>query len=140
MTAPVGFEIQLAHPYQQAIDRVTEALKSEGFGILTRIDVHTTFKEKLNEEFRPYVILGACNPPIAHRALQRDPRVGLLMPCNVTVEAAPDGGSLVRIGNPELFLTVGELGEDPEIARLAQEVRGRLDRVVQSLESVGQPR
>ena len=85
---PLAFEVQLHEPYFRAVEQVTAALKAEGFGVLTRIDVHTTLKEKLGQEFRPYTILGACNPQLAHRALSRRAEAGLLLPCNVTV--SPD--------------------------------------------------
>ena len=97
MTKEIDFEIYLDQSYEQSVSLVTEALQSEGFGVLTSIDVRATLKKKLGEEFRPYVIIGACNPPLAHRALSQDPKVGLMLPCNVTVEALEEGGSLVRI-------------------------------------------
>ena len=99
-------EVKLAQPHDRAIETVTAALKSEGFGVLTRIDAHTTFREKLGVEFRPYSILGACNPPLAHRVLSHRAEAGLLLPCNVTVEAE-GSGSLVRIGDPDVMLSVG---------------------------------
>ena len=100
MSTAIGFEIFLDAPYDQSVNMVTEALKSEVFGVLTSIDVRSTLKKKLGEDFRPYVILGACNPPLGHKALTNDPRVGLMLPGNVTVEAVPEGGSFVRIANP----------------------------------------
>jgi len=133
MAEPLAFEVRLSEPYDKAIEKVTAALKTEGFGILTRIDVHTTLKEKLGAGFRPYAILGACNPPLAHRALEREARVGLLLPCNVTVEAGPEGGSIVRIGNPEVLLNVGGLGGDAVLGEVAVEVRARLERVAKVL-------
>jgi uncharacterized protein (DUF302 family) len=136
MSDPIAFEIPLRDGYDQAIERVTIALKAEGFGILTRIDVHTTLKEKLGAEFRPYSILGACNPPLAHRALSRDAEVGLLLPCNVTVEAAPSGtGSIVRIADPKTMLSVGRFEGDAEVGAVAREARERLLRVVAALRS-----
>jgi len=133
MASALAFDVSLESPFDEAIDRVTEALAAEGFGILTRIDVHTTMKKKLDVEFRPYAILGACNPPLAHRALAHRPEVGLMLPCNVTVEARDDGGSLVRIGNPDAMLQVGELGEDATLAGVAEEARARLKRVADAL-------
>ncbi len=129
----LGFEVYLAQPFDQAVDTVTAALKAEGFGVLTRIDVRATLKEKLGEDFRPYVILGACNPPLAHRALSTRPEVGLLLPCNVTVEATPDGGSLVRLVNPQAMLGVGDLKDDPDLQAVASEAQARLERVAQAL-------
>jgi uncharacterized protein (DUF302 family) len=129
----LGFEVHLNLPYEEALDRVIAALKGRGFGVLTRIDVKATMKEKLGEEFRPYAILGACNPPLAHRALSSDPVVGLLLPCNVTVESDEAGGSLVRIGNPELMMNVGKLNEKAEIASVAKEARALLEAVATDL-------
>ncbi len=97
---PLAFEVHLGDSYFPAVERVTAALKAEGFGVLTRIDVHTTLKEKLGQEFRPYSILGACNPQLAHRALSHRAEAGLLLPCNVTVEGGPGGarsGSATRM-------------------------------------------
>ena len=132
MHATMAFEVTLAQSYEPAIARVTEALKAEGFGVLTRIDVKNTLKEKLGVEFRPYAILGACNPPLAHRALSHDPRVGLVLPCNVVVEETP-GGSLVRIGDPDAFMGIGDFAADPELKDVAAEARRRLGRVADAL-------
>ena len=133
MTDNLGFEVRLDRTYEQAIEDVTEALKTEGFGILTKIDVKATLKEKLDKDFRPYAILGACNPPLAHRALSHKPEVGLVLPCNVTVEATNTNGSLVRIGDPDVFMQIGGLNRDPEVQELGREVRERLLRVVNVL-------
>jgi uncharacterized protein (DUF302 family) len=129
MNTTLGFEVALEDGIDRAIEKVAEALKTEGFGILTRIDVKATLKEKLGEDFRPYVILGACHPPTAHRALAHNALVGLLLPCNVTVEAAAHGGSIVRIVNPETMFTAGGIEQDPVIRELATETRERLERV-----------
>ena len=130
----LGFEVRLHEDHAQAIMRVTEALKEEGFGILTRIDVHVTLKEKIGVDFRPYTILGACNPPLAHRALSAAPEVGLLLPCNVTVEHEPDGASLVRITDPSVMMRFGHLGDNPVLREIAAEAEERLTRVKRSLE------
>jgi uncharacterized protein (DUF302 family) len=134
MSQPLCFQVKLPDPYEKAIEKVTAALKTEGFGVLTQIDVQATLKNKLNADFRPYVILGACNPPLAHRALQSEPMIGTLLPCNVTVEAA-EGGSLVSIANPEVMLTLEPLSSNSEIMLVASEARARLERVAASLQN-----
>jgi uncharacterized protein (DUF302 family) len=133
MTQEIGFEVHLDLPYEAALEKVIAALKAEGFGVLTRIDVQATLKEKLGEDFRPYVILGACNPSLAHRALQTDPVVGLMLPCNVTVEADPHGGSLARIANPEMMMTVGSLEGNSSLLEVAGLAREKLERVAEAL-------
>ena len=133
MSDELGFEVKLDVPYEEAVERVVSALKSEGFGVLTRIDVRATLKEKLGEDFRPYVILGACNPPLAHRALSQDAVVGLMLPCNVTVEADPGGGSIARIANPEMMMTVGSLQQNQTLLEVAQQARLKLERVAEAL-------
>jgi len=127
------FEVDLDFPIDDAINSVTQALKSEGFGVLTYIDVRATMKEKLGVDFRPYVILGACNPPLAHNALSLDPSVGVMLPCNVTVESISENASVVRIANPEVMLTVGPFENVPGMAEVALHARTRLERVAQSL-------
>ncbi|HEX7974033.1 MAG TPA: DUF302 domain-containing protein [Anaerolineales bacterium] len=134
MTHELGFEVRLNEPYDEAVEKVVAALKVEGFGVLTRIDVRAVLQEKLGQEFRPYVILGACNPSLSHRALSSDPEVGLVLPCNVTVEADPQGGSLVRIVNPEVMMEVGALGENPEVSDVARVAREKLERVAGALQ------
>lgn len=128
----LGFEIELAQAPDDAVARVEEALKVEGFGILTRIDVKTTLKEKIDADFRPYTILGACNPPLAKRALEANPLVGLMLPCNVTVEER-GGGSFVRIVDPEAMMGMGELGESTAMRAVATEAREKLIRVAEAL-------
>jgi len=129
----LGFVIHLNHSYEQALESVITALKTEGFGVLTRIDVQATMKEKLDKDFRPYSILGACNPPLAFRALSTEPLSGLLLPCNVTVEADMMGGSVVRIADPEVMLTVGALGENEALRQVSKEARIKLVRVAATL-------
>lgn len=135
MKGSIAFEIRMSDDYATAIDKVTAALKAEGFGILTRIDVDTTLKQKIGADFRPYAILGACNPPLAHKALSHDPEVGLMLPCNVTVEAAPDGnGTITRIADPAVMLTAGGFADDPVLQEVAGEARSRLARAAAALE------
>jgi uncharacterized protein (DUF302 family) len=133
MTQSLAFEVKLDQPYEKAVETVTAALKDEGFGILTTIDVRATLKQKLNQDFHPYVILGACNPPLAHRALVHEARIGILLPCNVTVEATDSGGSIVRIGDPDALLQIGGLAEDPVVREVAAEARERLQRAARAL-------
>jgi uncharacterized protein (DUF302 family) len=133
MTTSLGMEVRLEVPFEAALARTQEALKAEGFGVVSEIDLQAAFREKLGRAFRPYVILGACNPPLAHRALSADPEVGLLLPCNVTVEAADAGGTVVRLVDPERLLTAGELAGSAELAMVAQDAAARLRRVAESL-------
>ena len=111
-----------------------EALKEEGFGVLTRIDVHDAFKEKLGVEFRNYSILGACNPPLAHKALSSRPDAGLMLPCNVIVEES-DGGTLVRIVDPAAMMQAGGFESDPVLQEVGGEAEVRLKRVAEALKN-----
>jgi len=133
MATSLGLEVSLSDSYEEGVARTREALKAEGFGVLTEVDLRQAFRDKLGEDFRPYVILGACNPPLAYRALSSAPEVGLLLPCNVTVEARPEGGSLVRLVNPDLLLSAGRLADQPQLQEIATDARRRLERVVDSL-------
>jgi uncharacterized protein (DUF302 family) len=126
-----GFGTRLSLPYQEAIARTKAALKDQGFGVLTEIDVKKTLKEKLDVDFRPYVILGACNPPLAYRALSAEIDIGLLLPCNVIVYEA-DGGSIVEIMDPEAAL--GIVG-NPAVEPIAREAKARLEKVIEALEA-----
>jgi uncharacterized protein (DUF302 family) len=126
-----GYSREVDLPYERAVERVTETLKEQGFGILTEIDVKATLKKKLDKEFTKYVILGACNPNLAYRALTSEIDIGLLLPCNVTVYERPSGGkTVVSVLDPE---TMVSLTGRPEISPLAQEAR---DKVVAALEAV----
>jgi len=124
-----GMAVDLPLSFELARERVVDALKQEGFGVLTEIDVKSTMKQKLDEDFRRYVILGACNPPLAHRALTLEPEIGLLLPCNVVVYEREGGGSTVASVDPEVQL--GKVGRN-DLAELAREVRGRLTRVLEA--------
>ncbi|MEI6291377.1 MAG: DUF302 domain-containing protein [Chloroflexota bacterium] len=126
-----GFLTKLNMPYEQAIEKVTSALKNEGFGVLTNIDVKDTMKKKLDVDFRKYAILGACNPPLAHKALSARPEVGLLLPCNVIIyeEGAQ---TIVNIINPQAM--TGFI-QDPALDEVAQEAETRLKRVSAALQN-----
>ena len=129
MQTRYAFGTKVALPYQEAVRRTTELLKEEGFGVLTEIDVRKTMREKLNADFRPYVILGACNPHLAHRAFQAELGIGLLLPCNVIVYEEGDG-SLVSVMDPRAAL---EIAGNDALRPIAEDARARLDRVIQKL-------
>ena len=126
-----GFGTTLESPLDQAVTRVKAALQAEGFGVLTTIDVQETMKQKLGVDMEPYVILGACNPQLAHRALQAEPHLGLLLPCNVTVRER-DGMSEIMAIDPGMMLNVA--GDSAELRAVADEAATRLRRVVAALE------
>ncbi|MBT8398457.1 MAG: DUF302 domain-containing protein [Gemmatimonadetes bacterium] len=126
-----GFKKTLSLPVEEADKAVRKELKKEGFGILTEIDVRATLKEKLDVDFRPYKILGACNPPLAHQALTSETDIGLLLPCNVVVYEGPEEGtSVVAVLDPKVQL--GVTGRD-DIDHLAEEVRARMERALAAL-------
>jgi uncharacterized protein (DUF302 family) len=132
MREELGYEVRLTATKSEAIDKVTEALKAEGFGVLTRIEMDQAFKEKIGVHFRPYTILGVCNPDLAHAALTSVPEIGLMLPFNVTVEADING-SLVRIVNPAIIMQTEELADNDELRTVASDAQNRLQRVAESL-------
>lgn len=116
--------------FEEAIEAVTEALKAEGFGVLTEIDVQATLKKKLDEDTRPYRILGACNPQLAHQALSAEPHIGVLLPCNVVVREDEDGSVQVDFMDPQAVLN---LVDNPAVHEVAADVRERLNRVAEGI-------
>jgi uncharacterized protein (DUF302 family) len=125
----LGMTLKLHTEYDTTLQRVTDALKAEGFGVLTEIDVQATLKKKLDVDFRKYKILGACNPALAYRALSAAPEIGLLLPCNVTVAQVDDG---IEVG---IIDPIGMMGfiSHPDLEPIAEEARARLDRVAKAL-------
>jgi len=121
-----GFSVQMSCGFDEAVDRVTEALKTEGFGVLTEIDVKATLKKKIDVDRKPYKILGACNPKLANQALNADPDIGLLLPCNVVVREEEDGAITVAFMDPAAVMS---LVEREGVEQLAGEVRGKLEKV-----------
>lgn len=127
----IGMTVRLTMPFTDAVARAREALKEQGFGVLTEIDVRATLREKLGEDMEDYLILGACNPPLAHRALEADRQIGMLLPCNVVVRKDSDG-VLVEALNPEVMVTV--TGQQA-LAPVAQEASDRLRAALSALSS-----
>jgi uncharacterized protein (DUF302 family) len=126
----LGLNVRLQTNFDEAVTRVTAALKAEGFGVLTEIDVKDTLKKKIDVDFRPYKILGACNPSLAYRALSAAPEVGLLLPCNVTVSYVAAEVTEVSIIDP---LSMLGFVQHPDLESVAAEARARLDRVAAAL-------
>ncbi len=131
-TGEIGRSVKLNVSFENALNWVIEALKVEGFGVLTEIDVKETMKKKLDVDFPPYKILGACNPSLAHRALTIAPEVGLLLPCNVTVRQLEDGASEVSLVDPLVMLGVIA---NPGLREVAEDARVRLERVAATLKT-----
>jgi len=125
-----GFGKRVDVTFDDAVERVIDALQAEGFGVLSDIDVAATLKKKLGEDMPPYRILGACNPPLAHRALTSEPSIGLLLPCNVIVRQDNDGAVHVEMMDPSAVL---ELVGNPGVNEIAIEVQNRLERVLATL-------
>jgi uncharacterized protein (DUF302 family) len=130
MSTRYAFGKNVKTSYDETLGLVTQALAMEGFGVLTEIDVAATLKKKLGKDMPPYMILGACNPQLAHRAIEAEPQIGTLLPCNVVVRVGADGATIVDIMDPNAVL---ELVDRPEIGAIASEVRQRLERVLASL-------
>ena len=124
------FSKALDLPFDQAVARVVETLKREGFGILTDIDVKATMKAKLGKEFRSYRILGACNPQLAHRALQLEDKIGTMLPCNVIVQEHASGGVEVSAVDPVASM---QAIHNPDLAEVAKEVQAKLKRTIDEL-------
>ncbi len=128
----LGIQVHLDIPYEDAIEQVTAALKTQGFGVLTSIDMKATLKNRLDVDFRKYTILGACNPPLAHRALSNELAVGLLLPCNVIVyEDEERGGTVVSLGDP--ITMIGLIDDNSVLTEVAQEARARIEKVAAAL-------
>lgn len=128
-TGKYGFALSLPLPYERAVAVVVDALRAEGFGVLTEIDVRDTLKKKLDVDFQRYIILGACNPPLAYKALQAEPDLGLLLPCNVVVHEEGEG-TRVAFVDPHAMLSVAA---NPALQPIADEVRAGLERVAGQL-------
>jgi uncharacterized protein (DUF302 family) len=126
---PYGFEVDVDLPFDQAVEQVTVALKAEGFGVLTTIDVKQTMKQKLGLDFEPYTILGACNPQLAHRALEEEHSIGLLLPCNVVVH---EHGNWTRVEVADPIAMLGGV-QNPAVQAIAEEAAERLHRVIDTL-------
>jgi uncharacterized protein (DUF302 family) len=127
-----GLRVEMPVPYEQAVERATAALKAQGFGVLTTIDVKATLKQKLDREFRKYVILGACNPPLAYRALQSELEIGLLLPCNVIVYELATDRTAVSAMAP--LTALGLVGDNPQLQAVARDADTRLRNALVALE------
>lgn len=131
----LGFAIKLKANYEQAIEQVTVALKSLGFGILNRLDTHLIFKEKLGVVFKPYGILDVCNPVLAHRVLTHQTEMGLLLPCRITVEEVGPQESIVRLGRLDILVKGLEIGKDPVVRDVSETITAHLEHLGQILEA-----
>ena len=120
----------LETPFESAVEKVTEALKKEGFGVLTEIDMQATMKKKLDVDIRKYRILGACNPPLAYQAIQAEDKIGLMLPCNVIVQEVAGGGTEVAAIDPVASM---QAVNNPKLGEVGEQVRDKLQRVIDSL-------
>jgi uncharacterized protein (DUF302 family) len=132
------FEVMLAESFGQALGMVESALKAEGFSIVTRFDVQRTMNDRLHINFRPFTILGTVNDRIASRALNNDPCIALMMPCNISLEVDSSGQTLVRVADPAQLISC-KCGEDPELQEIAEDASQRLIKVVKALKSASRP-
>jgi uncharacterized protein (DUF302 family) len=130
-----GITIRTPIPFTEAVARVREALKAQGFGVLTEIDVQATLRDKLGQDMEDYLILGACNPPLAHRAIDADRKIGLLLPCNVVVRTAGDQ-TLIEALNPQIMVQVAG---QPSLKSVADEATSRIRAALDSLKNAGRP-
>ena len=126
-----GIRRVVALPYEEAVEKTKEALKQQGFGVLSEIDMRAKLKEKLDVDYKRYVILGACNPPLAYKALQADPEIGLLLPCNIIVYETGTGESVVSAVDPNSMTAI--VGDNPVIAEVARDARQRLEKAVAAI-------
>ncbi len=126
-----GMRRHLKLPYEEAVEKVKTALQAQGFGVLSEIDMKAKLKEKLDVDFKQYVILGACNPPLAYKALQAEPEIGLLLPCNVIVYDAGNGESVVSAVDPDSMLAL--VGNSPAVAEVARDARQRLEAALRAI-------
>ena len=130
-----GISIRTRIPFAEAVARVRQALKDQGFGVLTEIDVQATLRDKLGQDMEDYLILGACNPPLAHRALDADRKIGLLLPCNVVVRTA-GAQTIIEALNPQLM---AEVAGQPSLKPVADEAATRIRAALDSLHDIDQP-
>jgi len=133
MTQTFSLDVPLQGKFDDVIDTVTEALKAEGFGVLTRIDVDAVLKTKIDVDYRPYTILGACNPVLAHKALTARTDIGLMLPCNVTVEKSGEDECLVRFIDPAKMMSFATLGDNEDLVAIGAEAAERIGRAAASL-------
>ncbi len=127
-----GISVELSCDFAEAVGRATDALAAEGFGVISRIDIDEKFRDKLGIDFRPYTILGACNPALAHKALSAEPGVGLLLPCNICVEQT-ESGARVHIVDAESMMASAGLDAVESLSELGRDAAARLERVAQAL-------